>query len=233
MPSPQAEAGRFERTAPFLGAHQVTELLNEKQTIEEALTAPSHVSAQIQNRGQMRRQISHIDRQLHNDAPKAYRQDEIDSAVKREQELRDKWTAGMPTQAEMRRSPAGAIDKHRSWERANKRDILEWKNIRRRLHATGLIDDHPDAREVSNIEQFRPVHASHELPMDNKLVAGKDIYLPPGPISVRNVMSDEDKQAMLERDSELAAAAAKAAIDRLLELQANAAPAKDAGGSKK
>jgi len=232
MPSPQADAGRFERTLPFLGAHQVTELLNEKQAIEEALTAPSHVSAQIQNRGQMRRQVSHIDRQLHNDAPKAYRQDEIDSAVKREQELRDKWTAGMPTQAEMRRSPAGAIDKHRSWERANKRDILEWKNIRRRLHATGLIDDHPDAREVSNIEQFRPVHASHELPMDNKLVAGKDIYLPPGPISVRNVMSDEDKQAMLERDIQIASAAAKAAVDRLLEIGSTAAPAKDAGAKK-
>lgn len=232
MPSPQADAGRFERTLPFLGAHQVTELLNEKQAIEEALTAPSHVSAQIQNRGQMRRQVSHIDRQLHNDAPKAYRQDEIDSAVKREQELRDKWTAGMPTQAEMRRSPAGAIDKHRSWERANKRDILEWKNIRRRLHATGLIDDHPDAREVSNIEQFRPVHASHELPMDNKLVAGKDIYLPPGPIAVRNVMSDEDKAAMLERDIQIAAAAAKAAVDRLLEIGSTAQPAKD-GGAKK
>lgn len=232
MPSPQADAGRFERTAPFLGAHQVTELLNEKQAIEEALTAPSHVSAQIQNRGQMRRQISHIDRQLHNDAPKAYRQDEIDSAVKREQELRDKWTAGMPTQAEMRRSPAGAIDKHRSWERANKRDILEWKNIRRRLHATGLIDDHPDAREVSNIEQFRPVHASHELPMDNKLVAGKDIYLPQGPIAVRNVMSDEDRQAMLERDSIIAAAAARAAIDRLIEMQTQSPPSAKADGKK-
>jgi len=232
MNAQHAEPGRFERTAPFLGPHQVTELLNEKQGIEEALTAPAHVSGQIQNRGQMRRQIAHIDRQLHNDAPKAYRQDEIDSAVKREQELRDKWTAGMPTQAEMRRSPAGAIDKHRSWERANKRDILEWKNIRRRLHATGLIDDHPDAREVSNIEQFRPVHASHELPMDNKLVAGKDIYLPPGPIAVRNVMSDEDKAAMLERDIQIAAAAAKAAVDRLLEIGSTAAPSKD-GGAKK
>lgn len=226
------EPQRFERTTPLLNPHQVNDLVNEKAGIEAALSGPSHIRNQIQNPGQMRRQVAAIDRQLHDHAPTPYAEGELDAAVKREAELREKWTAGMPTQAEMRRCPAGAIDKHRSWERHNKRDIFEWKNIRKRLHASGFIDDLPDARDVANIERYRPVHASHELPMDNKLVAGKDIYLPAGPIAVRNVMSDEDKQAMLKRDVQIAAAAAKAAVDRLLEIGSTAAPAKD-GGAKK
>lgn len=226
------EPQRFERTTPLLNPHQVNDLQNEKAGIEAALRGPSHISGRIENPGQMRRQAAAIDRQLHDHAPTPYRQDDLDAAVKREAELREKWTAGMPTQAEMRRCPAGAIDKHRSWERANKRDIFEWKNIRKRLHASGFIDDLPDARDVANIERYRPVHASHELPMDNKIVPGKDIFLPNGPIQVRNVMSEEDRQAMLERDAAIAAAAAKATVDRLLELQANAAPVQTGGGKK-
>jgi hypothetical protein len=222
-----------ERTKPYLRPHQVEQLHAEKQAIESMLTAPEHIRSLIQDKGSMLKQVRAIDTMLHEDSAKPYVQDEMDRAARREVELREDLTASMPTQAEMRRAPPGAIDKHRKWETTNKGKILEWKNLRLRLHASGLIDDHATATDVANLEKFRPSGASHELNMDNALVSGKDIYLPPGRIAVRNVMSEEDRKAMLERDSELAAAAAKAAIDRLLELQANAAPAKDAGGSKK
>jgi len=233
MSAVMKEPERFERTAQLLNPHQVNDLLNEKQAIEKALSSPEYIRNQVQSPGQMRRHLAAIDRQLHEGAPRPYATAELDAAVKREEELREKWTTGMPTQAEMRRAPAGAVDKHRAWEARNKRDIFEWKNIRKRLHASGHLDALPDARDVSNIEMFRPAYAGHELPMDNKLVPGKDIFLPTGAIQVRNVMSEEDRAAMLERDAAIAAAAAKAAIDRLVEMQANAAPAKDAGGAKK
>jgi hypothetical protein len=220
--------GRFERVEPFLRPHQVSELMSEKSAIEQTLQQPSHITAQIQNRGQMVKQARHIDQSLHENTPQPYLDAERDEAAKRERELREKWTSGMPTQAEMRRAPAGAVDKHRTWEAHNKRDIFEWKNIRLRMHASGMLDEHPDAREVANIEQFRPVYSPTELPMENKLVNGKDIFLPNGPVQVRNVMSDEDREAMRARDMELAAAAALAVINRLQEQAAAAAPAKPA-----
>lgn len=200
--------GRFERTAPYLKAHQVNELLQEKKGIEDTLRGPAHVSNQIQDRGTMLKQVRHIERSLHDDTPKPYAEVEIDAAVRREAELREKWSHGMPTQAEMRKSPAGSVDKHRRWESKFKADIFEWKNIRLRLHATGMIDDHPDAREVANIEQFRPEHTPTELPMHNTVIDGKMFFLPPGYIAVRNVMSEEDRAAMAARDQIAAADAA-------------------------
>lgn len=231
--SAQKKTEIFERSEPYLRPHQINEMVSEKHAIEQTLTAPSHIAGAVQNRAQMRRQAQHIDRMLHDNTPTPYTTDEIDRAVEREKELREEFTNGMPTQAEMRRSPAGAIDKHRAWEAKFKRKVFEWKNIRLRLHASGMIDDHADAREVANVEQFRPVHSPSELPMHNVLVSGKEHFLPSGQIAVRNVMSEEDRQAMLERDALVAAAAARAAVDRLMEMQKPAVPEITAPAPKK
>ena len=197
MAAAQEQTGRFERLQPYLRQSQISALEEEKRGIESTLQAPGYVQNQIQDRGAMQRQIRAIDRQLQTDAPRPYGSEERDAAVKRERELREKIREGMPSQAEMRRNPAGATDKHRAWEKARKADVLEWKNVRVRMHASGMIDGVRDAQDVANIETFRPAHASHELNMDNAQIPGKDIYLPQGPIAVRNVMSDEDRQAHL------------------------------------
>lgn len=220
-----------ERTAPLLRPNQVAALANEKQALEGMLTAPDYVRNQIQDKGSMLKQVRSIDRMLHEDAPTPLIESERDAAVREERELREQLTHGMPTQAEMRRAPPGAIDKHRKWEGQNKGKILRWKNLRLRMHAAGMLDEIPTATDVANLERYRPAGGSHELNMDNALVAGKSIYLPNGPIVARNVMSDEDRAAMLERDAALAAAAAKAAIDRLLEMQ-TPPPAKKAAGER-
>ncbi|KKL86602.1 hypothetical protein LCGC14_1943120, partial [marine sediment metagenome] len=41
-------------------------------------------------------------------------------AVKTEELLRESWLNGMPTQAEMRRNPPGAVDKNTSWQKRTK-----------------------------------------------------------------------------------------------------------------
>lgn len=178
----------------------------------------------------MQRQIRAIDRQLQTDAPRPYSESERDAAVARERDLREKIREGMCTQAEMRRNPAGATDKHRAWEKARKADVLEWKNVRVRMHASGMIDSVRDAQDVANIETFRPAHASHELNMDNAQIPGKDIYLPSGPIAVRNVMSDEDREAhkaWLEAEVQRQVNERMAAIEQKIEslkAQADVAP---------
>jgi hypothetical protein len=40
----------------------------------------------------------------------------------------------MLSHEEMRKCPPGAVDRHRRWEKKNKK-ILEWQNIQRRLNA--------------------------------------------------------------------------------------------------
>ena len=77
---------------------------------------------------------------------------------------------GMPSQEEMRKSPPGAVDKHRQWERRNKTKILEWKNLQLRLNA-GSGD-----RDVANLERHRPTASS--LNMDSAFIPGKQFYMP-------------------------------------------------------
>ena len=191
------EPGRFERTTPYLRPNQTQELMEDKRSIEGVLDprAPAFVTNQIQDRGAMRRQLLHIDKRLHEDSPKPYVGPEQDAAVARLAELEDKITAGMPTQAEMRRNPAGAVDKHRLWEQRNKKHILEWKNIRLRAHASGMIDGVADAQDVANVERLRPVNSPQEGLMHGEQIQGRTISLPPGKVGIRNVMSDADRAA--------------------------------------
>lgn len=196
-------AGRFERTAPLLRPNQVEEMLEDQRNIEATMRAPAHVSSQITDRAAMRRQMQHIKTQLHENAPEPYVGEECDLARVRLAELEEKITAGMPTQAEMRRNPSGAVDKHRGWERRHKMDVLEWKNIRLRMHAAGMLDEIPDAQDVANIERLRPRSSSQELNMHGEQIPGKMIMLPPGQIESRNHASDEDRASLLRhRDAD-------------------------------
>ncbi|MGE0289527.1 MAG: hypothetical protein AB7I42_26060 [Bradyrhizobium sp.] len=213
-----------ERAAPYLRPNQVEQLVGEKAAIEGMLQAPEYIRNQIQDKGSMLRQVRSIDSMLHKDAPPPLIESERDDAVRSEQELRDELTSGMPTQAEMRRAPPGAIDKLRTWETRNKAKILRWKNLRLRMHAAGMLDSIASATDVANLERYRPHGGAQELNMDNALVQAKGVFLPNGPIAARNVMSEEDRAAMLQRDAELAATVAKATVDRLLEIQATAPP---------
>ena len=142
----------------------------------------------------MAKQLRGLKRQLETQAPKGYAEADKDAAITREAELRDSWTNGMPTQAEMRRNPAGAVDKNRSWDARSKAAVLEWKNIRLRLHAGGdLPNTLADSRDVANIEMFRPAVASHELNMANEQIPGTQYHMPNGTIPIRNVMSNADR----------------------------------------
>ena len=85
--------------------------------------------------GALRRQIGHLDKELHDTrAPKlgAVQKDAIHKEVS---ELAEKLKEGMPTRAEMAH-PArypGAVRKHMLWDKRNRENINRYKELNRRL----------------------------------------------------------------------------------------------------
>lgn len=191
-----------EKTDPLLNPHQEIEMTEELRRLEIMVDPklPPHIASQIQDRGEIRRQLKRLSHNIENQTPRPYEGEVLDKAIKREEELREQWTQGMPTQAEMRRNPAGAVDKHQAWERRNKQAVLEWKNIRRRMRASGIGTG--SGFDEANIERYRPAGGSQELNLDNAQIPGKAIHIPPN-VEIRNVMSDDEREALNAQIAEL------------------------------
>ena len=73
-----------------------------------------------------------------------------DKIAKRAKQLEEKILVGMPTQEEMRKNPAGMVDRHIKWEKENKAHILEWKN------AQILLQPDSSDQDLANFERLRP-----------------------------------------------------------------------------
>ncbi len=193
-----------ERTTPYLKPIEVEQKAVELKRLQESLSAPPHIRNQLQDVGTLVRRRNDIRRNLEENAPKPYETADLDNAVARGKTLLSEIVQGMPTQAEMRRAPPGAVDKHMKWEQHNKPKILEWKNIQKCLHAAGDADV-ADAVDTSNLERYRPSGGAGELNLDNAVIPGASIHLPPK-IEIRNVMTDAERLAVkLERYQIMAA----------------------------
>ena len=181
-------------TTNLLHPRQVSELNETKAKLEGMLGAAPYIRNQLQDNGALAvKQIGEIDKMLEQ-APQPIPAHEIDAAVKLEAELRERWLGGMPTQAEMRRNAPGCTDKHMAWEKRAKKDVLRWKHLRRRLHASGISEHRlADEGDISNIEMYRPVGGAQELSLDNAQIPVRSVTkLPPpgaGPVAV---MSEAD-----------------------------------------
>lgn len=73
-----------------------------------------------------------------------------DKIAARAKQLQEEITQGMPTQEEMRKNPAGMVDRHMKWEKKNKKKILEWKNTQI------LLEPDSSDKDLANFERFRP-----------------------------------------------------------------------------
>jgi len=218
-----------EQTAPLLKPRQVEDMKEEQKGLETALSSPAHISGRIQDKPAMFRQLNNIKQTLERDMPREYATHELDLAKSREAELISQIRQGMPTQEEMRRNPPGAVDKHRTWEARNKDAILEWKNIRKRLHASGAIDDSlPDSTDLSNIEMYRPSGGSQQMNMDNAQITGKEFHMDHIPSSV--IFSEGEIATLKLLDPELAKALctmpaeARSAIKAIIKSYVDAEP---------
>ncbi len=175
-------------TANVLHPHQVAELGEQRKQLQAVLSAPPHIAGQLFEGGNLIRKQMRANDALLKQAPVPFGKDEVDDAVRTEKELREGWLDGMPTQAEMRRNPPDAVSKNLAWDKSKKTKVLQWKNLMRRLHATGISKyGQVDEGDVSNIEMYRPVGGSGEMNMDNAQIPGTQYHLPPpeaGPVVV-------------------------------------------------
>ncbi|HUS52975.1 MAG TPA: hypothetical protein VMY41_03090 [Thermohalobaculum sp.] len=183
---------------------QVDQAKDEVRNIEGMLSQPQHVLQHVDVPAAMKQRAT-LKKQLDDLTPRPLAVEERDVTAARCSELRADIAEGMPTQAEMRRNPAGAVDKHRSWERRNKPKIAEWKNARLRMHASGMLDDLPsDASDVANIETFRPNGGFGEMNMHNTQITPTDYHLPPN-LASQNHADEEDRQKWRDGTADLLA----------------------------
>lgn len=198
---PPPETAQLEGLNPLMRPNQVEEALEERKRLEGQIDVTGKAPWEQASREARRDAallLGRIDKQLGDQVPVPYDREMLDTAVARESLLREQFTTGMPTQEEMRRNPAGAVDKHRAWEDRNKPAILEWKNIRLRLHAGGDIKDVPrDANDVANMEMFRPSGGLGQMNLDNAQINPPTYYMPPAGAPPATVFTDED-MALLE-----------------------------------
>ena len=185
-----------ESTKPLLRPPQAEERREEISRLRAILSAPPHIANRIEDRGQLRRNLQAVERDLKKQDPRPYESEDIDLAADRSEELKEEMLQGMPTQEEMRRNPSGAVDKHRRWEKRNKTKLTEWKNIQLRLHATDH-GDLPDATDIANFERFRPSGGSQQLNMHNEQISGR-MQFGPEPGAGPSVVFSERETALLD-----------------------------------
>lgn len=172
----------------LLRPSQTNDLLDEKKRIQTALKERPEM---IQDKSSALKQVRNIDKMLHDQAPKKLGGKEYDVAAKRAEELQSKLVVGMPSQEEMRKCPPGAIKKHTQWEKNNKKDLAEWKELQLRLNIG------TDDADVANFEKHRPTKST--LNMHNQIVEGQQFH------GIENVngravtFSDEDLNLLKER----------------------------------
>ena len=144
---------------------QVAENTAEISRLEETIRQPH-----IQDRPTAMRQLRALQRTVNEFTPKPFEGKEKDAAAKQEQVLREAMLQGMPTKAEMRLNPPGAVGKLQRWTKANGEKIQAWKYLQLRLHAG---DDDPD---VANFERFRPEGGAQELSLSGAQIERKAFH---------------------------------------------------------
>lgn len=163
---------------------QVEDAEDEKRVLKAQMS-----NEFIQDKRSVLRRLRDVEQRLSATRPRPLSPHLMDAAVRLERDLREKILEGMPTQAEMRRAPAGAVDKHIAWEQRNKERIIRWKNLRLRMHESDMLGSKDT---ISNLERYRPYGGSHELNMHNEMIQGRQFY--GGTESV--VATDDDLEAI-------------------------------------
>jgi len=204
----------------YLSHGQVEELKEDVTSMERSLADPS---SQFSDRGGVIRQLQQLQKDLTTGEPPDTTSEQRDALSREERELLSEIKPAMPSQAEMRRRPPGAVGKHRTFEKAFKSRIIRWKNIRRILNKG---NDDPD---ISNLEMHRGTNST--LNMDNAFIPGKDYFIPPATQAYR----DGHDRAFGSKDTPADPGEVQSLLARLSELEKQVAkrPAAEAKAPRK
>jgi hypothetical protein len=142
----------------------MAEHYNDLQVAKSDLENPK-----IQDKGAVRQRVGNLQRQYESQAPRPITDGATkDSLAKEAETLLGEILPGMLSKEEMRKNPAGSVDKHLRWERANKQKIMRWKKIRCVLNADSS-DPHTWDRDAANLEQYRPDGPQDRLRTDAQI----------------------------------------------------------------
>ncbi len=143
---------------------QVADHLHQIRLTQAQLEDP-----RVQDKGGVRKRLQDVKRQFDMQAPRQITDGSLkDKLVKKSKDLLEKILPGMVSEEEMRKNPAGTVDRHMRWERGVKKDILEWKKIQRCLQNDGS-DPLTWDRDAANIERYRPQGAADRMRTDAQI----------------------------------------------------------------
>ena len=149
------------------------QMVETKHEIDE--TRRSLDNPKIEDKGAVRKRLREMSRQYEVQAPRPLTDGHLKDSLKKEaDQLLTTILPGMLSQEEMRKNPAGSVDKHIRWERANKAKIVRWKKIQCLLNADTSAPQTWD-RDAANLERFRPEGAHDRLRLDAQ-IAGHMSY---------------------------------------------------------
>lgn len=149
---------------------QMAEHYNDLQVAKSDLDNPK-----VQDKGAVRQRVGNLQRQYESQAPRPITDGKLKDALAKEADtLLTQILPGMLSQEEMRKNPAGSVDKHLRWERANKPKIVRWKKLQCVLNADSS-DPHTWDRDAANLERFRPNGPQDRFRADAQ-ITGKMTY---------------------------------------------------------
>ena len=160
---------------------QMAEHYNDLQVAKADLENPK-----VQDKGAVRQRVGNLQKQYESQAPRAITDGAVKDALAKEADsLLAQILPGMLSKEEMRKNPAGSVDRHLRWERANKAKIMRWKKLRCVLNADES-DPHTWDRDAANLEVFRPDGPQDKFRADAQIT---------GKMSYGNVPEERWKQA--------------------------------------
>jgi hypothetical protein len=221
----------YGNTTNLMKPNQVQEAKEELAHIDATLNAPPHVRARISDPRAMQKRRRALREQLDRYTPRPYARSELDAAIKEFNRLADEIHRDMPSSAEMRRNPAGAVGKHMSWEKRNETNIPCYKHIGLRLLATGAVPDSlKHGGDITNVERLRPLDTPNDL-VDGAQIPKTTDYHFGAEVATSVLFSDEELKAADELDPDIAGALAvmdneqRAILKRHIQEMLNPVPA--------
>lgn len=156
----------IERPRTYLRYHQRVEHQREIEAMDRALADPAAIkSGAIREPGRMKQQNDRRRHLLHRQSPPVLSPSQRDKLAVLERKALEDIREGMVSQEELRHKPPGVVDRQRAWESAKKPAILAWKNARI------LLNPHSDAKDLCNLERFRPAVPTRNLYSDGQIPA--------------------------------------------------------------
>lgn len=188
----------FTDTTNLLRPHQVIDAKEELQSLSATLNGPSHIRSRISDLGLMRQRRDNLAKELEKFTPKPFTTETRDTAISEFHALEDKIREGMPSSEEMRRNPPGAVGKQLSWDKAQRNNVLRYKNLALRLHAGGdLPADMRYEGDIANIERLRPLTTIKDVSMDYaQIPKTRDIHIGSDPVGTVMFTADEEAALM-------------------------------------